>query len=178
MPYFDRSVPAPGDKVFTYGAGMGGSRSVVSGTVDKSGDKVRITAGAGALGERIQARTVPLSSKWTVVGEEHPDDRKRRESTERLDADEAKRKANHEAMLSEAAARNGTLDPATVKVGDKLEMPDGTQQVVEDIGDKGEIFASEDGSGGRYIGKDMRGIKRLLNATHADLGQPAEPAPY
>jgi hypothetical protein len=173
-----RTTPSVGAEVFTYGAGMGGSRSVVSGTVaqGKNGLNVRIKAGAGVLGERVAERTIPLSGDWTVAGEEHPDDRQRRESSARLEADSTQRKDARERMLTEAAQRNGTLDPASVKEGDVLAMPDGSEQTVESIGDKGEIYASADGSGGRYIGKDMRGIK-VLRAAPPPQAQPGTPAP-
>ena len=162
-----RTVPTNGDLVFTYWRGFGGSAARVNGVV--RGDRVAITGGGDMVGGRVTQKSVPLTADWTKVGEEHPSDRRLREQTEALKADEDRIRFEREKTLTDAQERNGTLDPAAVKVGDELEMPDGSIQVVGEIDASGRIYAHLKGKredGNRFIGNDMRGIRKVeANAT-------------
>lgn len=167
-----RSVPVEGDDVYTLASGFGGMAAGIQGEVrrGKNGLFVAITGSGGMLGERTTQKRAELTRDWTLKGEDHPRNIQSRESAAKLKADTARRHAEREAELSEAATRNGTLDPTKVKLGDVLEMPDGSLVVAAETDDKGGIYARPmDDDSPRGIGNDMRGIK-----TRRDVKLPAD----
>jgi hypothetical protein len=159
-----RSVPVEGDDVYMEAAGAFGMPASVRGTVarGKNGLFVRITDSGGMMGERVKQKTADLTSDWTLIGEESGASRRRRASAEKLQAESDKRRAEYEADRVEAAARNGTLDPSKVKLGDVVERPDGTLAIVGERDEQGGIYLrtlDDTSDSPRGIGNDLRGFK-------------------
>ena len=161
-----RSVPIEGDEVYTFAGGFAGMPASVQGVVrsGKNGLYVAITGSRGMLGETTSQKRADLTKDWTLKGEEHPNAIQRRESDAKIKADSERRKAEYEADREAAAARNGTLDPKTAKLGDVLEMADGELVIVSEISERdGMLYVTSVDRDGKYaggsVGVDYRGIK-------------------
>lgn len=128
-----RLIPQEGDEVFQTVAGPFGMPGVLHGTV--RGGRVHITGTASLIAGSTSRKTDTLTDHWIVRGD--PEIARRaaaREAAEvaRKAADQAERAAE-EARITAAAAARGTLDPATVRLGDVIEDPDGVPHLVAEI---------------------------------------------
>ncbi|CAG9169791.1 DUF6908 domain-containing protein [Cupriavidus pinatubonensis] len=98
-----RSIPTAGDEVFDFRGGFGGSPVLVRGHVVARGGelRVRISGTAGMFGEQARQGLVPLTEAWTKAGEEHPYQRKMRQTKERADQDAEAFLADREKLQSD-----------------------------------------------------------------------------
>lgn len=140
-----RTIPMRGDAVYDLARGMFGMGAVVRGEVaaGRGGLIVRVTGTTDVFGGSVKQKTLPLSKSWTLIGEEHPTTAQNRIAAERIERDAAAFRQANETRLAEAEARNGSLDLATVQLGDVLESPDGVLVVVGERDARGSIYVYE-----------------------------------
>jgi len=161
-----RTIPRAGAKVYAYVAGMFGGDAILEGTVTRrsSGLAVRVKEGISHLGGRQalgRARVYPLSSGWTVVGEEHPVQRAQRQVTE---AGKAYQRGciERNAALAEAARASKTagtvhLDAVSPQIGMRVRsLRDDRRGTIREIDTEGCVYAQMDGDmHAGYVGENL-----------------------
>ncbi|MCM3609156.1 hypothetical protein M4D49_27100 [Cupriavidus pauculus] len=98
-----RSIPMVGDEVFDFRGGFGGSPVLVRGHIVARGGelRVRISGTDGMFGEQARQEQVLLTEAWTKAGEEHPYQRKMRQTKERAEEEAQAFQADREKLQSD-----------------------------------------------------------------------------